>query len=235
MTNTLEVEIEIASPLMSFEDFLNYDDGTDALYELEDRRLRIMTVESELNRLSTSFLFAYFLQQGISFSQLSMKTEVTVSGTRTTVRLPDLLVLTEELVAEIAGSRRSLVTLEMPPPRLAIEVVSPGRENAVRPRVGESGATPRRRKTQGNAHQDRRKGMLTKTEDRDYRYKRSQYQARGIDEYWIVNPIQQQITVLSLVAGLYEEAVFTGEKEISSPLLQELGSSLTVRQILTHS
>ncbi|MBP0021322.1 MAG: Uma2 family endonuclease [Cyanobacteria bacterium SBLK] len=186
---------------MSLEDFLNYDDGTDTLYELEDGRLRVMTVESELNRLITSFLFAYFLQSGIPFSQLTMKTEVAVSGMRTTVRLPDLLVLTEELVTAMAGSRRSLITLEMPPPQLAIEVVSPGRENT----------------------------------ERDYRYKRSQYQARGISEYWIVDPIQQQITVLSLIAGLYEEAILRGEEGIASPLLEELGGTLTVMQILAQS
>ncbi|MEM9542450.1 MAG: hypothetical protein AAGA60_23540 [Cyanobacteria bacterium P01_E01_bin.42] len=34
----------------------------------------------------------------------------------------------------------------------------------MRPRVGESGQTPRRRKTQGNADQDRRKGTRTKTD-----------------------------------------------------------------------
>ena len=199
-TNAVKAEA-IASPPMSLEEFLNYDDGTDALYELEDGRLRIMTVESELNRLITSFLFAYFLQQGIPFSQLTMKTEVAVSGTRTTVRLPDLLVLTEELVIAMAGSRRALVTLEMSPPRLVVEVVSPGREN----------------------------------EDRDYRYKRSQYQARGIAEYWIVDPNPQQITVLSLVAGLYEEAVFTEDEAIASSFLQELTGSLTVAQVLAQS
>lgn len=205
MTDTFEarwgLSEEIAPPLMSLEDFLNYDDGTDTLYELEDGRLRVMTVESELNRLITSFLFAYFLQSGIPFSQLTMKTEVAVSGMRTTVRLPDLLVLTEELVTAMAGSRRSLITLEMPPPQLAIEVVSPGRENT----------------------------------ERDYRYKRSQYQARGISEYWIVDPIQQQITVLSLIAGLYEEAILRGEEGIASPLLEELGGTLTVMQILAQS
>ncbi len=70
--------------------------------------------------------------------------------------------------------------------------------------------------------------------DRDYRYKRSQYQALKIAEYWIVDPIQKRITVLTLVSGLYEEAVFAGDDAIASALLSELGqeSLLTVMQVL---
>lgn len=70
--------------------------------------------------------------------------------------------------------------------------------------------------------------------DRDYRYKRSQYQARAINEYWIVDPISQQITVLTLAEGLYEEAIFTRELTIVSPLLTELGQTapLTTQQVL---
>jgi Uma2 family endonuclease len=55
-------------------------------------------------------------------------------------------------------------------------------------------------------------------ENRDYRYKRSEYAARGIAEYWIVDPIQQRVTVLEWVEGLYEEQVYQGESPIISPL-----------------
>ncbi|MEB3269083.1 MAG: Uma2 family endonuclease [Leptolyngbya sp.] len=73
--------------------------------------------------------------------------------------------------------------------------------------------------------------------DRDYRYKRSQYQARGIAEYWIVDPITQRVTVLPLVEGLYEEAVFEGDIAIDSPLLEELLDSgmPTAAQVLQVS
>ena len=65
---------------------------------------------------------------------------------------------------------------------------------------------------------------------RDYRYKRSEYAALGIDEYWVVNPMQQQVTVLVLDEGLYESTVFTAEQKLVSPALTEIG--LTPKQIL---
>ncbi|MGC1196441.1 MAG: Uma2 family endonuclease, partial [Geitlerinemataceae cyanobacterium] len=67
-------------------------------------------------------------------------------------------------------------------------------------------------------------------EKRDYRYKRSEYAARGIAEYWIVDPILQKVTVLEWVEGLYEEQVYAGESSIVSPVLENL--ELTVDRIL---
>lgn len=67
-------------------------------------------------------------------------------------------------------------------------------------------------------------------ENRDYRYKRSEYAARGIAEYWIVDPMQQQVTVLEWVEGLYEEKVYEGDTAIASPLFGLL--NLTTSQIL---
>jgi Uma2 family endonuclease len=67
-------------------------------------------------------------------------------------------------------------------------------------------------------------------EDRDYRYKRSEYAARGIPEYWIVDPSQAKVTVLIWVDGLYEEAVFQGSNAIASTTFPDL--KLTVAQVL---
>jgi Uma2 family endonuclease len=67
-------------------------------------------------------------------------------------------------------------------------------------------------------------------EKRDYRYKRSEYGARGIGEYWIVDPQLEQITVLEWVEGFYEEQVFKGSDRIISPILSDL--NLTVEQVL---
>ncbi|MEL6399688.1 MAG: Uma2 family endonuclease [Cyanobacteria bacterium J06626_4] len=184
---------------MSLEDFFAYTEDTETLYELENGEPIAMPPESDLNLRIASFLFAYFLQRGIAHDRLRMKTEVAVSGSRVTVRLPDLMVLSEEAASALAEATRSTITMEMPPPRLVVEVVSPGKKNI----------------------------------DRDYRYKRSQYQARAIAEYWIVDPITQRVTVLTLVEGLYEEATFEEESVVTSPLLSELaGAELTAKQIL---
>jgi len=64
---------------------------------------------------------------------------------------------------------------------------------------------------------------------RDYRFKRSEYAALGICEYWIVDPLEQQVTILVLDEGLYEETVFTAEQELISPTFAEL--KLTPQQI----
>jgi len=191
----------VAVPFMSLEEYFTYTEGTDTLYELDNGELIAMPPESELNRRIATFLLIYFAQHGILPQRLTLKTEIAVSGRRATVRLPDLMVLSEELAAALTGATRSTVTLDMPPPRLVVEVVSPGKTNR----------------------------------DRGYRYKRSQYEARGIAEYWIVDPMAQQVTVLTLVNGLYETAVFEGEAEVVSTLLTELapGQPLTAAQVLS--
>jgi Uma2 family endonuclease len=45
---------------------------------------------------------------------------------------------------------------------------------------------------------------------RDYRFKRSEYAALEIPEYWIVDPLESKVSVLLWNDGLYEELVFTG-------------------------
>jgi len=179
---------------MTFEEFLHYDDGTDNFYELENGELIVMPSESEINQRIAMFLVAYFLKLGIPYYRLRMKTEIAVSSRMVGVRVPDLVVFSEELTEVMKDATRSLILMDMPHPLLVIEVVSPNQEK------------------------------------RDYRYKRSEYAARGINEYWIVDPMAQKVTVLEWVEGLYEEQVFTGDEVIFSPLFSEV--KLTVNEIL---
>ena len=58
--------------------------------------------------------------------------------------------------------------------------------------------------------------------DRDYRYKHTEYAARAIEEYWIVDPELQQITVCHWENGMYEDTVCKGNKKITSTLLPDL-------------
>jgi Uma2 family endonuclease len=179
----------------SLVEYLAYDDGTDRRYELVNGELVEMPSESDLNNVIAMYLIGIFIQV-IPVLRLRRGTEVAVMGKRATVRIPDLLVLSEELESALSGANRSIVIMDMPPPLLAVEIVSPGKEN----------------------------------EDRDYRYKRSEYGARGIAEYWIIDPTQGQVTVLSLVDGLYEEAVFRDGDRLVSATFPTL--ELTAQQIL---
>lgn len=188
----MAIALDTTSKTMTLEEFFSYDDDTDAMYELEDGNLILMTAESEINRRIAMFLVICFAQQGIPAYRLSMKTEIVTTGSR--VRVPDLIVFSEELATAMAGAKRSTVMPEMPAPLLVIEVVSPNQSS------------------------------------RDYRYKRSEYGARGITEYWIVDAIAQKVTVLEWVEGFYEEKVFVQESNIASVIFPNL--ELTALQIL---
>ena len=72
MTNAVSTQEAIASQIMSLEDFLNYDDGTDTRYELEDGRLRVMTGESDRNQRIASLFICLFSPTGDSLAQLSV-------------------------------------------------------------------------------------------------------------------------------------------------------------------
>jgi Uma2 family endonuclease len=180
---------------ITLSEYLAYDDGTDTRYELVDGELVEMPPETNRNNLISLYLLSELLKL-VPIQLICHKdTEIVVTGNRPRVRLPDLMILTEELLAAIGG-KRATITQDMPSPALVIEVVSPGKAN----------------------------------EDRDYRYKRSEYAARGIPEYWIVDPGKAQVTVLTLVDGLYEEAVFQGRERITSVTFPVL--TLAAAQVL---
>jgi Uma2 family endonuclease len=65
---------------------------------------------------------------------------------------------------------------------------------------------------------------------RDYRYKRSEYAALEIPEYWIVDPKENKITVLLLNEGLYEETQYIGSQAIVSQTFPKL--VLVVERVL---
>jgi Uma2 family endonuclease len=127
MTITLDTLEKVTSSVMTLEEFFNYDDGTDAMYEFEDGELILMTAESEINRRIASFLFACFLQQEVPAYRLSMKTEIVTTGSR--LRVPDLVVFSEDLAIAMEGAKRSTVMPEMPSPLLVVEVVSPSQSS----------------------------------------------------------------------------------------------------------
>lgn len=181
--------------ILTFEEYLAYDDGTDTRYELVDGELVAMPPESDENNDVAKRLLVELLKH-FSITLIAYKdTEIEVSGRRAKCRLPDLLVHTEESKAALSGVTRATITRDRPPPALVIEVVSPGSENRAR----------------------------------DYRYKRTEYAARGIAEYWIVDPEMQQITLCKLKEGQYEDTVIAGNNRLESEVMP--GWKLTAAQV----
>jgi Uma2 family endonuclease len=176
---------------ITFEEYLNYDDGNGSHYELVDGRLELMnppTIEH--------FLIAKFLEQVLDgeikrcelpwlcFRETGVRTGMNKS------RLTDLCVVTREQAREVMN----VSAVFQSPPLLIIEVVSP---DSIK---------------------------------RDYRYKRSEYAAVEVPEYWIVDPLSAQISVLFWEEGLYEETVFTKSEKIISRTFPEL--AVAVEQVL---
>lgn len=183
--------------LLTFEEYLAYDDGTDTRYELVNGELVVMPTESPENNDIAIRLLAELMKL-VPLRLIAHKdTEVEVSGRRATCRLPDLMIHTEESKAALTGSRRALITRDMPPPALVIEIVSPGTANRAR----------------------------------DYRYKRTEYAARGILEYWIIDPELQQVTLCKWDDGQYEDTVFKGNDSIQSDILPQC--TLTPSQLFS--
>ena len=180
---------------MTLDQYLEYDDGTDTPYELVNGELVATPTENDINGRIALFLVLQ-LAQLVSYRLLRCNsTAIAVSGSPATTRIPDVMVLTEDLAMALEQAEKSVITFDMPSPSLVIEVVSPGKIN----------------------------------QDRDYRYKRSEYATRCIPEYWIVDPGAALVTVLILVDGLYEGIGYGNQDLIVSSTFPTL--QLTAGQI----
>jgi Uma2 family endonuclease len=124
-------KINAKSPqFKSFAAYLAVDpeDLPEGRYEYWDGELVPVMAESGWNDLLANYLLVLLLNAGISLPLLRPHScEVEVPGLPRT-RFPDLTILDEVHIPLIA--RRNLITREMPPPRLLVEVVSPGNENS---------------------------------------------------------------------------------------------------------
>jgi Uma2 family endonuclease len=178
---------------LTLTDYLNRETDYEDRCEFVDGEIIEMLPDRPGNLLISLFLLLQFAQI-VPLSWLRRMDMELVIANR--IRMPDSLVLGEDLAIALATSGGSRITEEMLPPLLAVEVVSPGKANT----------------------------------DRDYRYKRSEYGAGGVSEYWLVDPEQQKVSVLALVDGWYEVEEFTSEIVIRSPLFPPL--QLTAAQVL---
>ena len=181
----------VATQRLTFAEYLSHDDGTGTRYELVEGELIPMSVgtkrhgdiseeaylqfRSEINRLDLP-LVAKHMTVGVQSPR---------GRARDTSRIPDVMVLAKEQW-ENFGDGEAVITLDQPPPLLAVEVVS------------------------------------NSTKSTDYRSKRTEYAAIGINEYWIVDPIAKKVMLCVLVDGFYDVEKFVGDETIQSRLFPEL-------------
>lgn len=192
-------------PKLTFEEFLEYDDGTDKRYELTNGVLVEVPEESNLNVKLARWL-ARLLEAVADFDLIRTHAgtiQVTpLPGINKENRFPDLMVLTPDLDLLLANEKSSAITLDMPNPALVAEVVSPY------------------------------SGIKNSNYQRDYVEKRKQYEHRQIPEYWIIDPNIQKLTVLQLNNGSYVDQVFAGQNRINSTAFPAL--DLTPDQIFAR-
>lgn len=198
-----------ASKLLTFEEWLTYEDESDNRYEL-DRGVLVEMGQARghhgdiMEFLSDQFK-AEIPKMGYPWlSKMGGQVAVRVPqvGRRDTSRVPDVVVLPLEQW-EAMANREAVIELSEPAPPLVVEVVSTG------------------------------------TEITDHRKKRAEYNIVGIPCYVLVDwgevnqnkkPIDQRVTVLTLVEGLYDQEVYRGEEVVFIPSFPNL--KLTANQII---
>jgi Uma2 family endonuclease len=118
--------------LMSFEEYLAMEpaDLPEGRFEFCDGELIPIMSESGVNDEIANYLYFLMITAGI-FRRIIRphSCEIEVTG-RPRTRLPDLTVLQELHIPLI--KRRNTITIDMPPPQLVVEVVSPGKVNRER-------------------------------------------------------------------------------------------------------
>ncbi len=113
----------------SFEDYLAAEPSElpEGLYEYWDGELIPLMSESFGNGTIAIFIQLALIAIGVSYKLIRPVCEVEVPG-RPQSRIPDLTVTDEVHVTLL--KKRSTITRRMPPPRLVVEVVSPGDEDS---------------------------------------------------------------------------------------------------------
>ena len=163
---SLEFELE---PTYTYNEYLLNPPQREQPYELINGKIIEMPPESYIN-VQIALKLLQILATEFGIERISNKAEIITGGSKVTSRIPDLVVFDLRGIEEIEQKNTSTIDLDMLPPLLAVEVVSPGKEAS----------------------------------DRDYRFKRSEYAARGIRYYWIIDPQKKTATFLELDLGAYE-------------------------------
>ncbi|UBF24148.1 Uma2 family endonuclease [Kovacikia minuta CCNUW1] len=223
--------------LMTMEEYLAYDDGTDTHYELVDGVLVEMPPESPENCDIARLLLSSWVESnvgwvsgsvthaGAGFRASTQPTQVLylISPTYLVELLkifPFDFLTYKDLEIEVSG-RRAKCRL----PDLVVHT----EESKAALRGSTRNTLTRDMPPPAIVIEVVSPGATNRA--RDYRHKRTEYAARGIAEYWIVDPETRQITVCQWVDGQYEDRVFTGTNRLQSDAIPTW--ELTVDQIFS--
>jgi Uma2 family endonuclease len=113
---------------MSLQEFLTYDDGTDARYELVDGVLVAMGAESTGNLQIAMLLIETFLQL-VGRQRVGIKQKIEVKSAFATARDADLVIHSVGSRLAIKGRSEACLFRDEPNPLIVIEIVSPGSES----------------------------------------------------------------------------------------------------------
>ncbi len=177
---------------MTMDEFLDAEEEPGYLYELARGVLEVSEVPNDphgevIHKLHTAFVVYDLAHPGLirwigHGSDIRLRIPEMISD-----RHPDLAIVFRGTPRNARGRR---------PPRLVVEVVSPGKD----------------------------------ARDRDYVAKREEHLALGLEEYWIVDPRLQQVTILSRTEGndgpTWAEQAFRGGEAIASPILPGLATTV---------
>ncbi len=190
----------IAIQRFTLEDYLSYDDGTNTRYELFNGELIPMSLGIGLHGEIADFLNSKFREICTTFGKQQWISKQMVIG-----------------VQSPRGGRWDTVRI----PDVVVIPKTQWRELRDREAVIRLNEAPPVLVVEV---------VSESTQSTDYRAKRSEYSVLNIPEYWIVDPLDKKVTVLSLEEGWYEAIEFQGTDVIQSMTFPDW--SLTADQVL---
>jgi Uma2 family endonuclease len=185
----------------SFEEYLDYTDDNNRLYELFNGELVQVPPESGFNIGIANFLFSFFLPIVGHLRVRAHGLELEVNGEPRN-RYPDLTIIKTEHIEQLRS--RNTIRLQMAPPDLVVEVVSPG-----------------------NLQRDR-DYIAKRIQYQDSLSER--LRQRDIPVYWIIDPQVKEIMVLTLTTTGYQEQIYQGNDKLK---FQDIFLDLTTDQVLS--
>jgi Uma2 family endonuclease len=120
--------VQAKPQLNSFTDFLAYAEAADGYYELTNGELVEIPPESDENLYRALRLYEA-LKAVVDMRQIRLQGLAVAVPGQPKNRYPDLTVLRPEHPEQMRSLGQAAITLEMAPPLLVVEVVSPGADN----------------------------------------------------------------------------------------------------------